>query len=174
MTLTPAAGDRFGWSMANLGDFNGNGSSDLAVGADKDDDGAVWVLFLHDSAFTDIGDALAGTHGDPLFVGDGEMIPGQTVTLSLSNALENANTFFIASAAAINAPFKGGVLVPNPAPPGFYLPLPTGPAGDAAVLSTVWPFGVPSGVPLYFQHWLPNPAGPKGFTASNALEALTP
>ena len=44
-------GDHFGISVANIGDLDGNGISDLAVGADRDDDGgidrgAVHLLFL--------------------------------------------------------------------------------------------------------------------------------
>ena len=44
--------DYFGWSAAALGDLDGDGVSDLAVGAKWDDDGggargAVWVLFLN-------------------------------------------------------------------------------------------------------------------------------
>ena len=45
------ASDRFGRSIAVLGDLDGNGAPDLAVGAYEDDDGggnqgAVWILFL--------------------------------------------------------------------------------------------------------------------------------
>jgi hypothetical protein len=45
--------DRFGCSIASLGDLDGNGIGDIAVGADGDDDGAggqgaVWILFLND------------------------------------------------------------------------------------------------------------------------------
>jgi len=46
------AGDTFGSSLAALGDLNGDGTTDLAVGAPQDDDGAgasngaVWVTFL--------------------------------------------------------------------------------------------------------------------------------
>jgi len=43
--------DEFGYSVAGLGDVDGNGVPDLAVGAYEDDDGgtdrgAVWILFL--------------------------------------------------------------------------------------------------------------------------------
>ena len=45
-------GDQFGISLANMGDFNGDGTADLAVGATGDDDGgvingAVYILFLN-------------------------------------------------------------------------------------------------------------------------------
>ena len=45
-------GDGFGVSISSLGDIDGDGVGDLAVGAYRDDDGgtdrgAVWLLFLH-------------------------------------------------------------------------------------------------------------------------------
>jgi len=45
-------GDRFGNALANLGDLDGDGISDLAVGERRNDDGgvdngAVWILFLN-------------------------------------------------------------------------------------------------------------------------------
>ena len=47
----PADGDLFGHSVAALGDLDGDGTPDLAVGADDASDGgpkrgAVWILFL--------------------------------------------------------------------------------------------------------------------------------
>ena len=49
-------GDGFGHSVADLGDVDGNGVADIAVGAWKDDDGgfnrgAVWILFLDATGF---------------------------------------------------------------------------------------------------------------------------
>lgn len=46
------AGDRFGVAVASIGDLDGDGVGDLAVGAQSDDDGntdrgAVWILFLN-------------------------------------------------------------------------------------------------------------------------------
>ncbi len=51
-TGTLGADDRFGSSLAAIGDLDGDGVEDLAVGADGDDDGAfnagsVWILFLN-------------------------------------------------------------------------------------------------------------------------------
>src|SRR6185503_8660309 len=49
---TLGGGDLFGFSCATLGDVNGDGVTELAVGTPKDDDGgvrkgAVWILFLN-------------------------------------------------------------------------------------------------------------------------------
>ena len=49
--ITFQPGDRFGSALANLGDLDGNGFDDLAVGVEGDDDGgvdrgAVWILRL--------------------------------------------------------------------------------------------------------------------------------
>ncbi len=38
--------DRFGWSVARVDDINGDGVPELAVGADADGAGAVWVCYL--------------------------------------------------------------------------------------------------------------------------------
>jgi hypothetical protein len=48
-------GDNFGAALGTLGDFDGDGLADLAVGADRDDDGgpnrgAAWVIFLNADA----------------------------------------------------------------------------------------------------------------------------
>jgi len=177
-TGTLDAGDTFGNSVAPLGDINGDGILDLAVGADHDDDavgdgGAVYVLFLDETSLNSVGNALAGTYGNPILDGIGTFDVGQVVGVSLSNALENVNAWFVLSTGFLNLPFKGGVMVPDIAT-GLAFTLPTGPSGDSATLGGVWPAGVPSGVPLVFQCWIPDAAGPVGFAASNAVAGTTP
>lgn len=54
-TQHPGKYTRFSQSVANLGDLNGDGKTDLAVGATADDDGghdrgAMWILFLDATA----------------------------------------------------------------------------------------------------------------------------
>ena len=62
--------DEFGRSVTSVGDLDGDGVSDLVVGANKDDDGgtdrgAAWVLFLQRAGFTEVGNVagMASTNG---------------------------------------------------------------------------------------------------------------
>ena len=62
--------DYFGWSMATLGDLDGDGVPDLAVGAIRDDDGssfsdrgAVWILLLNDDGTVKSEQKVSATQG---------------------------------------------------------------------------------------------------------------
>eukprot|EP00928_Gymnodinium_smaydae_P097340 TRINITY_DN8803_c0_g1_i2.p1 TRINITY_DN8803_c0_g1~~TRINITY_DN8803_c0_g1_i2.p1 ORF type:complete len:743 (-),score=108.65 TRINITY_DN8803_c0_g1_i2:108-2276(-) len=61
-------GDNFGTSIANLGDLDGDGIIDLAVGAPFDGDGgpirgAVWILFMHANATVKAEQKISSTQG---------------------------------------------------------------------------------------------------------------
>ena len=61
-------GDRFGTSLASLGDLDGDGVGDLAVGAHFDDDGgfhrgAVWILFLNTNGTVKAHQKISSTQG---------------------------------------------------------------------------------------------------------------
>ena len=66
-------GDGFGFSLAGLGDLDGDGVEDLAVGAIGDDDGAginglgyvgaVWILFLRPDGTVRASQKISATHG---------------------------------------------------------------------------------------------------------------
>ncbi len=63
-----SVGDRFGRSLANMGDIDGDGVVDLAVGADGDDDGgggwgSVWILFLNADGTVKGHQKISGTEG---------------------------------------------------------------------------------------------------------------
>jgi hypothetical protein len=71
-------GDEFGYAVCSLGDLDGDGTGDLAVGARFDDDGgfnqgAVWILFLDTDGTVKSAQkisATSGTFGGSLSVGD--------------------------------------------------------------------------------------------------------
>ena len=61
-------GDFYGTAVAAVGDLDGDGRFDLAVGADRDDDGgenrgAVWVLFLTEAGGVDRVQKISATTG---------------------------------------------------------------------------------------------------------------
>ncbi|MCH8823510.1 MAG: FG-GAP repeat protein [Planctomycetes bacterium] len=67
--------DRFGGSLARLGDIDGDGVGDLAVGASRDADGglirgAVWVLFLNPDGTVKTHQKISSTQGGFLGVLD--------------------------------------------------------------------------------------------------------
>lgn len=121
--------------------------------------------------WTDLGHGLPGTAGAPSLTGTGSLIGGQPVSLILVNAAPSAPAWLIAGFTQLLAPFKGGVLVPNP--DMFFGNLAVTGAGDLTLAST-WPPGLPSGTSTYWQYWISDTGGPAGFAASNGLSSTTP
>lgn len=123
------------------------------------------------SGFSDLGQGLAGAGGTPQLVGTGTLTANSQVSLELSDALPASIAVLVYGASIANTPFRGGILVPSA--DLAFAGLPTGPLGQIS-LPTVWPPGVPAGVESIFQYWIIDPSGPLGFTASNAVIAITP
>ena len=120
--------------------------------------------------WTDLGLGLAGSNGLPVLSASGYLQEATPLTLSLSQAKPFAVAPLLVGVSALNAPFKGGVLVPHP---DLIFPLFTdffGSAGFGGIL----PSGLPSNLLVYFQWWVQDAAGPSGFAASNAVSALIP
>jgi hypothetical protein len=120
--------------------------------------------------WTDLGQALAGSGGTPRLEGSGQLVGNSLLKLDLTNAAPSAPAAMFVGFSAVNAPFKGGVLVPNV---DLFVNLVTSGAGTIAISSS-WPAGVPSGTSVWLQTWVQDAGGPKGFAASNALKATTP
>ncbi|MHC4845804.1 MAG: S8 family serine peptidase [Planctomycetota bacterium] len=122
-------------------------------------------------AWADLGNGLAGTLGTPELVGSGVLLTGTPYAVTLVDALPSAFTNLVVGGTAINAPFKGGTMVPYPTTViGGLLT----DSGGTYNLSGTWPNGIPSGLTFYLQHWIADPSGPSGFTASNGLAGTTP
>jgi YVTN family beta-propeller protein len=119
----------------------------------------------------DLGSALAGTHGFPSLSGCGTLAAGDPVTLTLANARESTNAWMIVGLGVLNAPLKGGTLVPTP--DVILGPLPTGPLGQLVLSAPMAP-GLPAGFAIHFQDWLVDPVGVQGYAASNGLRGITP
>jgi Right handed beta helix region len=119
--------------------------------------------------WTDLGHALAGTSGAPTLIFDSTLFPLSIGELSLTGALPGSLAFLVIGLSQIDAPFKGGVMVPDADSLTVVGPLAI---GEFHVV-VQWPFFIPAGVELYFQFWVPDPGGPKGFAASNALKGVT-
>ena len=118
-----------------------------------------------------LGHALAGSHGAPSMRGSGTLLPGDTLKLTVESSASAAAATLVLGLSALQAPFKGGVLVPDPASlPGAMLALTTG-AGGKLLLESTWPVGIPLGTELYLQLWIADPAAPRGYSATNALLA---
>ena len=122
-----------------------------------------------DLTWADLGQGLAGSAGIPMLAGSGELSGGSLVTVQASRALALSTAWFVLGLAKLQAPFKGGTLVPSP---DLYAPVPVNGTGQASV-SFTWPVGIPAGLPTYYQVWVVDPSGPKGFAASNGLQGLS-
>lgn len=155
------AGDVFGFGETSIDCMFGPGVLDVSG-----------FSFVADT-WQDLGQGLAGIYGVPPLVGIGPLQAGTSWTLSVTDALEFAPAWLVVGVAPLGAPFKGGVLVPDPAPPAVVLLFDTGPHGRV-ILTGTWPAGVPAGTTLVMQYWFADPAGPAGFSASNGLGATTP
>jgi uncharacterized membrane protein len=132
---------------------------------------AGFIVDLAPSTWTNLGQGLAGISGVPELAGTGTLAPASPTVVALSNAKPNGSATLIVGLSAIDAPFKGGVLVPQPTFLVGALPID---AAGAMNLPFPWPAGLPSGFSLFWQAWIGDAAAPKGFAASNALESTTP
>ncbi|RKY18924.1 MAG: hypothetical protein DRQ55_12070, partial [Planctomycetota bacterium] len=140
----------------------------IVVGGSSDSVGgfplAGFILAFNDvGSWNDLGHALAGALGDPSLTGSGDLLPLTPVDTSLSNALPGGSAWLLIGLSALNAPFKGGVLVSSP--DMIIGPLGIDGAGELS-LSSFWPANVPSGFTSYFQYWIPDAAGVQGYAAS--------
>ena len=120
--------------------------------------------------WVDLGNALAGTSGEPSLVLTGPLTPLSANNASLTNAAPSALTYVIAGFTAVNAPLQGGVLVPAPDFLRLFFTTP----GGTLDLPFTWPDGLGSGFESYYQFWTTDAGAVAGFSASNGVRGTTP
>jgi hypothetical protein len=116
-----------------------------------------------------LGHDLAGTAGSPQLAGDGDLVPSGPITIRLTGAAPSAAAGLFVGLSRIDAAFKGGVLVPHI---DLLVNLTTSATGSIAI-NTTWPSTATTGFTTYYQYWITDAGGPQGFSASNALMAVT-
>jgi hypothetical protein len=129
------------------------------------------VRMLLKSTWTSLGGALAGSNGIPALSGDGELVGGQPVTLTLLRAKPDALATLVLGLGLLDIPFKGGALIPTP---DILVPGMPVSATGSLIITAPWPSGLPAGFTTWFQYWIQDSVGPAGHAASNGLSAMTP
>ncbi|HZM01180.1 MAG TPA: hypothetical protein VFD43_13115 [Planctomycetota bacterium] len=127
------------------------------------------VARLGPAAWTDLGAAKAGRGAPPEGLATGTLDANTANMVALTGAPPATVSVLVVGLSQLNAPFKGGTLVPDPT---LLLPFATGDDG-AVGLPFVWPAQVPASTAIYLQFWILDPAASEGFSASNALRGVS-
>lgn len=122
-------------------------------------------------AFTDLGNALAGSAGTPVLAATGTLIGGTNYSLSLTGVAPNRPAYLIIGINQINLPFSGGTMVPSL--DIVVGPVSTGPTGSLQA-TLEWATGIAPGIERSWQIWIQDPGGPQGWAATNAILSTTP
>lgn len=123
------------------------------------------------SAQLDLGHAQFGGAGWPGTLVTGDFVPDENVTVALWGAGVDTPAFLVAGLSEAFAPFKGGVMVPEP---DLVLgPLSTG-TEPTFELEGRWPHGLPAGTALTLQWWMIDAIAPQGMSASTAVRVTQP
>jgi len=120
----------------------------------------------------DLGHQLSSTAtGYPVQLLEGPIAPGGQFSITLFSGPKGTfNNLLVVGLSVLDAPFKGGTLVPNPYQ--VFGPFLTNFDGEV-VISPTWPAVLPSGVQIVTQFWFPAPAV-AGFAATSGLLITTP
>ncbi len=165
-----ALGDRFAGNADVCGETVVVSASEFgAVETGFAQQGAAYAFRVATGPWTDLGSGLPGKHGTPLLRGTGPLIGGDPLSLVLEQGRPSAQPLLFFGGGRTDLVSRGGILVPRP-DSVFLLP-PIDSSGSLRV-ATHWPEEFPRGTTLYLQAWIPDPSGPAGWTATNALSAI--
>lgn len=139
----------------------------LAVGSKSAaGDAKTLVARLDPLAWSNLGHGKAGSRGLPVLSGSGSLAALSSNLLDLAGAAPASIATLVVGLSAVDLPFLGGTLVPNPQ---VLVPLPTSAEGGAA-LPFVLPVALPAATSLYFQFWIADPGAASGLSASNGVQ----
>lgn len=128
------------------------------------------ATYTEPEAFVDLGHGLAGTRGFPVLLAEGSLTFGTPFSMRLENGLPGALPWLVAGLSALELPFKGGVMWPQP---DFVVPgLPFNVLG-VSTFAAVWLESV-GGFDVWIQFWFADAGAPKGFAATTGVRAEVP
>ena len=166
--------DSVALSSVELGDLDADGRPDIVVQM-----GTETLQPFHLASFNrtyaaggpalDLGHQLEGKSW-PIQVATGSFAAGSPFSFSLAGAVPNGGAFHVVGISQLDAPFKGGTMVP--APLLINGPFPVNAQGELLLAGT-WA-GAPTGVNIVLQFWLADAQGPKGFAASSGVQLTMP
>jgi len=170
LDVSLGAYDSLGSGLAALEDRDGNGIKDLVVGAIGYDvagqsKGAIMPLSLRGPTIRDLGKGLVGDF-EPQLEAIGTLLPGKLYAVQLSNADAFKPAYLVLGFSELNAPFRGGTMVPAL---DQVILLPGTDLNGELDINASWPIGIPEGFDIYIQFWMSDPGAPVGVNASNAL-----
>lgn len=124
--------------------------------------------------FVHVGAGLPGSAGTPLLAGSGDLTPGGAdgFVLALTQVEPGQRSFWLVGWTEVDLPLFGGNLYVLP----FFAIVPMGSASAAGtvILAASMDPASPPGARILLQAWIPDPAGPAGFAASNGLRLEVP
>ncbi|GJM22035.1 MAG: hypothetical protein DHS20C15_19500 [Planctomycetota bacterium] len=148
-----------------LNDLDGDGFPELSVANTLG--GSNFQYENLGCQWTDVGNALAGTLGEPVLIGRGDVFGGESISLDTLNGPPNTvSIVFIGQTSALT-PFRGGVIVPSLE---FVLTRMSDAEGKTTV-SGNYPNSLPVGFQFFFQTVASDAGAPEGATFSNALRS---
>ncbi len=126
------------------------------------------------SGISNLGGGVPGTSPVvPSLLLSGTPCAGNLISYTLVAAPPNALANLVIGVSELSAPFKGGILVPDPSAPGFIIPLTTSFLG-LIQLSSTWPDGLPPGFEIFMQYWIVDSGAAEGFAVSDGFRIAAP
>ena len=143
-----------------------------AFGSSAPYHGITQMLFDVEPQWSWLGGGTEGGLGQPLLLGAGPLTAGSQATIELTNAPPNALALaWLSFGPTMPYAALGGTVHAWPFNNQFLFPVD---ASGALSVSTIWPAGVPSGTPVWFQFIVQDGSSIHGITLSNGLLATTP